>query len=399
MKRTIVFTLFLAMFALDHSAVNAQNCWATQKQGIGGGTSDGPSLAAFNNRLFAAWKGVNGDQRMFWSSFDGNQWAPQQGGLGGGSTHGPSLAVFNNQLFAAWKGADPDQTMYWSTALPCPPKPVVSAPPGGGGNPSPVGGGTGAGCAGLAGEELAICNEHNVERDKHGVPHLNWSTDIASASLAWAKGCHKGADGNFCHEKDCGSGSPYGENLSSGWAESNGQPVLPGRTGAQAVDNWYCEIDNYVYSDNPTITGGTSNGCGPDNKVTGHFTQVVWKATTEVGCAQWTCPVPIFKDNKLVGQKTGTLWVCKYKPPGNNTDSNVIKQNVLPLKVAKLVAGGAGARTTTVKSDVDLYDQPGGGGRKIGILRKGQTIGFNSCRPDNWCQVAGGWVWGDFITR
>ena len=41
--------------------------------GVGGGSSDGPSLAVFNGRLFAAWKGVQGDQRMFFSSFDGNR--------------------------------------------------------------------------------------------------------------------------------------------------------------------------------------------------------------------------------------------------------------------------------------------------------------------------------------
>jgi hypothetical protein len=43
--------------------------WSDQLQGVGGGTSNGPSLAVFNGRLFAAWKGVTGDERMFFSSF------------------------------------------------------------------------------------------------------------------------------------------------------------------------------------------------------------------------------------------------------------------------------------------------------------------------------------------
>ena len=89
--------------------------WAPQQVGIGGGSSGRPSLAVFQNRLYAAWKGANGDQRMFWSSFDGHTWAPQQVGIGGGSTSGPSLAVFQNRLYAAWNGANGDQHMFWSS--------------------------------------------------------------------------------------------------------------------------------------------------------------------------------------------------------------------------------------------------------------------------------------------
>ena len=37
---------------------------------------------------------------------------------------------------------------------------------------------------------------------------------------------------------------------------------------------------------------------------TGHFTAMVWRATTELGCALGSCP----------GQR---LWVCQYNPPGN----------------------------------------------------------------------------------
>lgn len=44
--------------------------WTLQEEGIGGGTSTGPSLAVFQNRLYAAWKGAGADERMFWSSFD-----------------------------------------------------------------------------------------------------------------------------------------------------------------------------------------------------------------------------------------------------------------------------------------------------------------------------------------
>jgi hypothetical protein len=45
-------------------------------------------------------------------------WAAQQKIPGVGTYFGPSLAVFQNQLFAAWKGAGNDQGIYYSSAVP-----------------------------------------------------------------------------------------------------------------------------------------------------------------------------------------------------------------------------------------------------------------------------------------
>ncbi|KAH7336980.1 CAP domain-containing protein [Rhizoctonia solani] len=43
-----------------------------------------------------------------------------------------------------------------------------------------------------------------------------------------------------------------------------------------------------------------------------HFTQVVWKATTEVGCAVRTC------NNLLTGYSGAVNFhVCEYRKPGN----------------------------------------------------------------------------------
>ena len=89
--------------------------WSPEQPGVGTGTSNGPSLAAYNGRLFAAWKGVEGDTRMFWSSFDGTNWSAEQPGVGTGSSVGPALAVINGKLVAAWKGVEGDTRMFWST--------------------------------------------------------------------------------------------------------------------------------------------------------------------------------------------------------------------------------------------------------------------------------------------
>ena len=89
--------------------------WSPEQQGVGVGSSDAPSLAVFNGRVYAAWKGIPGDTRMFWSSFDGRSWSTEQPGVGVGSSDGPSLAVFNGKLYAAWKGVPGDTRMFWSS--------------------------------------------------------------------------------------------------------------------------------------------------------------------------------------------------------------------------------------------------------------------------------------------
>ena len=74
-----------------------------------------PGLAVFNNKLFMAWKGIEHDQRIFWSSFDGAHWAPQQFVSNVATSCGPSLAVFDGKLFMAWKGMNADEGIWWSS--------------------------------------------------------------------------------------------------------------------------------------------------------------------------------------------------------------------------------------------------------------------------------------------
>jgi hypothetical protein len=108
--------LALCLSPLWNGAARAQNLnWAAQQAINGVGSSVGPSMATFKSRLFAAWKGIDGDQDIYWSSFGPGGWAAQQTIVGIGSSHGPSLAVFQNQLFAAWKGRNSNQNIYWSS--------------------------------------------------------------------------------------------------------------------------------------------------------------------------------------------------------------------------------------------------------------------------------------------
>lgn len=129
-------------------------------------------------------------------------------------------------------------------------------------------------------EERSILLEtHNKWRKQVGVGDLEWSDEIAKSALEWAKTL----------EKDCGfyhSDSDFGENL---WMGTSGAYQT-----ASVVDSWGEEKADYNYS---------SNKCKP-GRVCGHYTQIVWKNTTKVGCAQVECD----------GM---TIWVCQYDPPGN----------------------------------------------------------------------------------
>ena len=78
--------------------------WVLQQNVQGVGTSVGPSLAVYNGRLYMAWKGISNNQGIWFSSFNGTSSVLQQNVQGVGTSVGPSLAVYNGRLYMAWKG-------------------------------------------------------------------------------------------------------------------------------------------------------------------------------------------------------------------------------------------------------------------------------------------------------
>lgn len=119
-------------------------------------------------------------------------------------------------------------------------------------------------------------NSTNHFRAQHGAIALTWNKSLANAASSWASKCQ------WRH-----SGDPTGENLALGYPEM-----------ASAVDAWGNERDLYDFS----LPTGFS-------EETAHFTQLVWKDTTSVGCAAVDCS----GKNSLKGY----LVVCEYWPAGN----------------------------------------------------------------------------------
>ena len=139
-----------------------------------------------------------------------------------------------------------------------------------------------------------VLQAHNGVRLKHGLKPLKWSNKLAKYSQEWAD--HLGR-GNHCQIKHRPGNPPYGENLyrSSALQWSDGRRELMAINVKEVVKSWTDEERWYNYQ---------TNRCQP-GKQCGHYTQVVWENTTEVGCAVKVC-----------ADKSQT-WVCSYNPAGN----------------------------------------------------------------------------------
>lgn len=130
----------------------------------------------------------------------------------------------------------------------------------------------------------SILDAHNEKRAEHSAGKLSWKKELFDYAQAYAD--KYDCSGSLVH-----SGGKYGENLACGY-----------KTGVKALEAWYSEGDNYDYSSYPLD----------------HFTQVIWKDTTELGCAYKDCS----------SKNWGKYVICSYNPAGNvvgKADKNVLK--------------------------------------------------------------------------
>jgi pathogenesis-related protein 1 len=125
----------------------------------------------------------------------------------------------------------------------------------------------------------AVEKPSNYQGTWSPLPPVAWSDEVASTAQEWAN--------HLKDTKDCGlehaDGTGYGENLAAGTNVD----------AQRAVDMWAGEKKNYTYSPEYVFMGNT-----------GHYTQIVWRESTHIGCASASCG-------------GSNVVVCRYDPPGN----------------------------------------------------------------------------------
>lgn len=120
----------------------------------------------------------------------------------------------------------------------------------------------------------AILNSTNTYRTQHNASDVKWNDTLADFAAEYLD---ENDDCDFEH-----SGGPYGENIAIGY---------PNVTAA--VEAWGDEREEYNFKK------------GEFSVETGHFTQLVWKNTTDVGCGRRLCG------------ESGWFLACEYWPRGN----------------------------------------------------------------------------------
>ncbi|KXK04782.1 MAG: Cysteine-rich secretory protein family protein [Acidobacteria bacterium OLB17] len=130
-----------------------------------------------------------------------------------------------------------------------------------------------------ADEREAILADQNKARAALGLVPLKWDCGLASFAQTWANA------GRFRHR----DAPDVGENL---FVSSNASEPI-----ASVVPDWLDEKPNY-----DTATGE----CKPDTVCT-HYSQIMWRKTTLVGCGI----------NRSIEGKWRVLVVCNYSPAGN----------------------------------------------------------------------------------
>ena len=132
-----------------------------------------------------------------------------------------------------------------------------------------------------------LVNAHNAIRGAVGAnPALNnlrWSNSLATSSQTWANTLAR--QNRFDHSK-----TSYGENLFKGTAGAYSLTNM--------VNSWGSEKKDFRYGTFPEVS---RTGSWFD---VGHYTQIVWRNTTEVGCG-------------LATSQGSSILVCQYNPPGN----------------------------------------------------------------------------------
>ena len=128
---------------------------------------------------------------------------------------------------------------------------------------------------------------HNAERSRLRLPHLSWNRNLEREASEWAQElAQRGRLQHADHDRRGGAG----ENL---WMGTAGHWGVDGMVGMFIEERRHYRHDRF-----PEISH-TGNWAD-----VGHYSQIVWRDTREVGCA-------------MASARGNDVFVCRYYPAGN----------------------------------------------------------------------------------
>ncbi|KAI1417320.1 PR-1-like protein [Hypoxylon sp. FL1857] len=143
---------------------------------------------------------------------------------------------------------------------------------------------------------------HNQHRSNHSAPEVTWSDKLAGYAAITAATC------KMQHDMAEGDGG-YGQNLAN-WAQNVNAYQL-GDVGALKMaitDFWYNgEFSNF----RPEFYGQATPPMG-NFESWGHWSQLVWKSSNQIGCASQFC-----EKGTMYDDMDAWYTVCNYGPQGN----------------------------------------------------------------------------------
>ncbi|XP_078365287.1 uncharacterized protein LOC144649629 [Oculina patagonica] len=197
---------------------------------------------------------------------------------------------------------------------------------------------------------------HNELRSVHFSPPIQNNTDMSIAAKQYAQVLAK--------EKDLRHSSPLdrpqqGESLAMGCTTAAGEGI----TAKEAITKWYDEACCHNFS-----IHGFQN-------ISGHFSQLVWKATEEIG----------------VGRAFGTKWgmnctfiVARYKPKGNINSEALFKENVERGTFDPMAYNCSAVDCTAIAEEKSqAQDSVGNQLQDNRIPDKSRNVGYQNVIPKN----------------
>jgi len=154
-------------------------------------------------------------------------------------------------------------------------------------------------------QKRAILSKHNKLRQKFRTGALEWDDGLAEIAQRWANQC-PGARGNPPHDENRATKrfpDGAGQNVYTRWSYKPTNKISV-KDFTNAVQTWYDEVKYFKKYGCPRKFNGN---CAKGKRID-HFTQVIWAATTRVGCG-WI-------KYRSRGMYTTSV-VCNYGARGN----------------------------------------------------------------------------------